>query len=105
MNPPPPPPTVYALLITYTAPMDRVDAHTADHRAYLDRWYASGHLLVSGRRSPPVGGVVIARFASPAELAAFVAGDPFVIAGVAAYETLAFAAAKHAPEIRAWLQH
>lgn len=95
---------MYLLLVHYTQPMDKVNAVTPDHRAYLDRFYASGELLVSGRRNPPSGGVLVGHFKDRAAAEAFVANDPFFTAGVARYEIIEFAPVKRAPEVEAYLK-
>lgn len=90
---------MFAMLLTYTRPVEELTPVTPLHRAYLDGFVASGNLLVSGRRNPPVGGVIIAKFDSLAAAQAFAAADPFVIAGVASYEFIEFAAIKFNPAI------
>lgn len=97
------PDPMFVLLVHYTQPMDKVQTVTPAHREYLDKAVASGHLLVSGRRNPPVGGAVIARFKSLDDARAFTEADPFVTQGVARYDIIEFAAVKHAPEIKTWL--
>lgn len=94
---------MYALVLTYTKPLETVQQFTAAHREYLDRFVASGNLLVSGRQNPPVGGLVVASFASRAEVDAFIANDPFIVNGVASYAPIEFAAIKHQPAIKDWL--
>lgn len=95
---------MYLLLVHYTQPMEKVNAVTPDHRAYLDRFYATGELLVSGRRNPPSGGVLVGHFKDRASADAFVAGDPFVTSGVARYEIIEFDPVKRAPEVEAYLK-
>ena len=95
---------MYLLLVHYTQPMDKVAALTADHRAYLDRFYATGELLLSGRRNPPSGGVLVGHFKDRATVEAFVAGDPFVTGGVGRYEIIEFAPAKRSPEVETYLK-
>jgi uncharacterized protein YciI len=56
---------MYLLLVQYYhQPMDRIDALIAAHIAYLDKYYAQGIFIVSGRRTPPTGGVILADVAS-----------------------------------------
>lgn len=90
---------MFAMMLTYTKPMEQVSAVVGPHREYLDRFVASGNLLVSGRRNPPTGGVIIAKFPSLDAARAFAAADPFVLAGVASYEFAEFGAVKFNPAI------
>lgn len=94
---------MYLLLVHYTQPMDKVDALTPAHRAYLDTFVASGHLMMSGRRSPPSGGVIIAKFTNRSQADAFIAADPFVTGAVARYEVIEFTPGKFSPEAKAFV--
>ncbi len=92
------PTTLYVMLLTYTRPLDEVNAHLEGHRAYLRRMYAAGHFIVSGPRVPPGGGVILARAASEENARALTREDPFSQLGFATYEVIAFDALWSAPE-------
>lgn len=81
---------LYLILLTYRVPLSEVDAHLAAHRAYLERHYRAGHFLLSGRREPRSGGVILARADDRATVEAWVAEDPFHQAGVATCEIIAW---------------
>lgn len=82
---------MFVVLLTYTKSLDAVDQHVAAHREFLDRHYASGTFLLSGRKEPRTGGVILANASSARELQAILAEDPFQVHGVAAYELVQFA--------------
>jgi len=88
---------VFVLLLTYVRPLAAVDALMREHVAWLDEHYAAGRFLVSGRRIPRTGGVILARGDDRAEIEALVASDPFVAAGVATCEVIRFRASQTAP--------
>src|SRR3954451_5357313 len=109
-------PPMFVLLLTYTAPLAEVDAFMRRHMAWLDEHYDAGRFLVSGRRIPRTGGVILARRRDPAgiegvrpreplvsgggggaEIEAIAASDPFVTGGVAACEVIEFRASQTAP--------
>ena len=94
---------MYLLLVFYTQPMEKIDALTPAHRAYLDQFLASGNLMMSGRRTPPSGGVILAKFESRGSVDAFIAGDPFVTGAVARYEVVEFNPGKLSPEAKAFI--
>ena len=52
---------MFVLLLTYVRPLAEVDALMREHVAWLDEHYAAGRFLVSGRRIPRTGGVIVAR--------------------------------------------
>ena len=85
------------LLLTYVRPLAAVDALMREHVAWLNEQYAAGRFLVSGRRIPRTGGVIVARGDDRAEIEALVASDPFVAAGVATCEVIRFRASQTAP--------
>ena len=73
------------LSLTYTAPTEQADLHMQPHLDWVKQGYDRGWFLASGRKVPRTGGLIIAK-GDRAEIEAFVAEDPFVIHGVAAYE-------------------
>ncbi len=92
---------MFIVSLTYVAPVERVDAALAAHVAYLDEQYAAGVFLASGRKVPRTGGVILASAESREALDAVLARDPFVVAGVAAYEVTEVAVSKTAPGLEA----
>ncbi|GHD23992.1 YciI family protein [Streptomyces galbus] len=90
---------MFVLELTYTAPLDAVDAVLDAHVAWLDEQYARGVFLASGRKNPRDGGVILAVAGDRARIEEIAAGDPFVTAGVCAYRVTEFVATKTAPEL------
>ncbi len=87
-----------AILIDYVAALDAVDRHMAAHVAWLAKGYEAGMFVMSGRRQPRTGGVILTR-GHAAEVEALAASDPFVVAGVATTTVIAFTASMSAPAI------
>ncbi|MCF4135788.1 YciI family protein [Streptomyces sp. Tue 6430] len=88
---------MFVLELTYTAPLDAVDAVLPDHVLWLDEQYARGVFLASGPKVPREGGVILAVAEDRAAIEAITADDPFVLAGVCAYRVTEFEATKTAP--------
>ena len=76
---------MFVFVSEYQRPVEEVDEHREAHLAFLAELNAQGRILMSGRRVPPVGGVVILRAESLEEAEAIMAEDPFAKAGVSAY--------------------
>ncbi|MCS0599870.1 YciI family protein [Streptomyces sp. LP11] len=95
---------MFVLELTYTAPLDAVDALLADHVAWLEEQYDQGIFLASGRKNPRDGGVIIAVAADRARIEEVIAGDPFTVGGVCAYRVVEFAATKAVPELARYRQ-
>src|SRR4051812_24618672 len=87
---------VFVLLLTYVKPLAEVDALMREHVAWLDEHYAAGRFLVSGRRIPRTGGVILARGDDRDAMEALVATDPFVRGGVATVELIQSRASQRA---------
>ncbi|MGW1591298.1 YciI family protein [Streptomyces sp. NPDC002386] len=90
---------MFVLELTYTAPLEDVDAALPAHRDWLDEQYEKGHFLASGRKEPRDGGVILAVAEDRARIEEIAAGDPFVAAGVCEYRITEFRATKTAPEL------
>ena len=85
---------MFVLLLTYTRPLPEVDALMRRHVAWLNEGYAAGRFLVSGRRIPRTGGVILATGDDRDEIEALAATDPFVAGGVATVEIVQFRASQ-----------
>ncbi|MGG2459927.1 YciI family protein [Streptomyces sp. RGM 3693] len=95
---------MFVLELTYTAPLDRVDAALPDHVAWLEEQYAAGHFIASGRKDPRDGGVIIAAGIDRATAEKITAEDPFVRAGTCEYRITEFIATKTAPALAEYQQ-
>jgi uncharacterized protein YciI len=87
-------PPMFVLLLTYIRPLEEVDALMRRHVAWLNEHYDAGRFVVSGRRIPRTGGVILARGDDREEIERIVAGDPFVSGGVATCEVVQFRASQ-----------
>jgi uncharacterized protein YciI len=91
---------------TYVKPLEEVDEHRADHLAWIQKQVEAGVILISGRRVPPEGGVIILRAANLEEAKAIMATDPFAASGVAEYMPTEFTPSSppaRTPEVEAFL--
>jgi len=90
---------MFVILLDYIKPLSEVDAFAAEHREFLERYYASGHFLVSGRKEPRTGGVIIATGRAKAEIEEIIRHDPFHQEGIARYEIVEFRPTMSAPAL------
>lgn len=81
---------MFLVVLTYTQPLAIVDLHLPAHRAFLERGYEAGVFLLSGRREPREGGIILTSASSEAPLRELLATDPFQIHGVARYTLIRF---------------
>ena len=84
---------MFAAVSDYLAPLGEVDLLRKAHHRWVEQLYRAGAILVSGRREPPSGGVVVATAESEEAMLALLESDPFVAGGVARYTVYAFSPA------------
>ncbi|MDP2560015.1 YciI family protein [Psychrobium sp. 1_MG-2023] len=81
---------MYVISLTYTKDLSEVDQHIDSHIAFLEKHYAAKKFIVSGRKVPRSGGVILADALDLDEIHAIIEEDPFYIANVAKYEVVEF---------------
>ncbi|MFI8435392.1 YciI family protein [Streptomyces sp. NPDC079020] len=95
---------MFVLELTYTAPVERVEALMQDHVSWLDEQYAAGVFIASGRKNPRDGGVIMAVGDDRAQIEKIAAADPFAAHQVCAYRITEFIATKTSPELTSYKQ-
>jgi uncharacterized protein YciI len=91
---------MFVIELMYKAPLTNIDAHMATHVRFLKKHYASGQFLVSGRKIPRDGGIILAVGRSREEIEAIVREDPFVDLGLADFRIIEFRASQRADDIQ-----
>ncbi len=79
---------MFVLISRFQKPFEEVNRSFALHSAWVQRNYESGRFLVSGRREPTIGGIIVARASSEQELREILTTDPYQQRGLAEYESL-----------------
>ena len=51
---------MFIIEIIYTAPLDVIDAAMKEHMIFLKKYYSKEIFLISGRKEPRKGGIIIA---------------------------------------------
>jgi uncharacterized protein YciI len=88
---------MFIVMLTYTKPVDVIDSHLSAHRDFLRRNYEAGLFLLSGRKEPRTGGIILVNTESVEDLDAALAQDPFHKYEVAEYTIIRFTATMAAP--------
>jgi uncharacterized protein YciI len=68
---------------------------------FVNAHYASGHFVVSGRKVPRDGGIIVAVGESRDEIESIARQDPFVTSGLADVRIVEFRASQRAKDIQA----
>ena len=95
---------MFVIELIYKAELTEIDAHMATHVRFLKKYYASGHFLVSGRKIPRDGGIILAVGKSRRDIEAIVKEDPFHEHGLADFRIIEFRASQRADDIQKRLE-
>ena len=91
---------MFVIELNYKADLAQIDAHMAAHVRFLKKYYAAGNFLVSGRKIPRDGGIILAVASSRPEIDAIVREDPFCRHGLADFRIIEFRASQRASDIQ-----
>jgi uncharacterized protein YciI len=90
---------MFVIELTYKADLAEIDAHMPAHVAFLKKYYGSGNFLVSGRKIPRDGGIILAVGESREQIDAIMKEDPFHERGLADIRIIQFRASQRADDI------
>lgn len=85
---------MFVIILSYTKPIEVIDALRPKHLEFLDRYFAKNIFLASGRQNPLKGGVIMATGVSREELERIITEDPFHSENVATFEIIEFSPGK-----------
>ena len=91
---------MFVIELLYKVDLSAIDAHMTAHVDFLRKYYAAGNFLVSGRKIPRDGGIIVAVGKSRRHIEAIVAEDPFVTHGLADFRIIEFRASQRADDIQ-----
>jgi uncharacterized protein YciI len=91
---------MFVIELTYKASLAEIDANMAAHVKFLKKYYASGNFLVSGRKIPRDGGIILAVGKGRRQIEAIVEEDPFHAHGLAEFRIIEFRASQRAGDIQ-----
>jgi uncharacterized protein YciI len=94
---------MFVIELVYKAELTAIDAAMRAHMAYLKKYYAAGQFLVSGRKIPREGGIILAVGESREQVEGIVRQDPFVARGLADFRVIEFRESQRADSIDALL--
>jgi uncharacterized protein YciI len=92
--------SMFVIELMYKVPLDQIDAHMPAHMTFLKKYYASGHFLVSGRKIPRDGGIILAVGGSREQIETIAREDPFCARGLADVRVIEFRASQQADDIQ-----
>ena len=90
---------MFIIELIYKAALAEIDAHMDAHVAFLKKYYSAGNFLVSGRKIPRDGGIILAVGKNREQIEAIVREDPFHLHGLAEFRVIEFRASQRAKDI------
>jgi uncharacterized protein YciI len=92
---------MFVVELVYKVDLAEIDAHMRAHVAFLKKYYAAGNFVVSGRKIPRDGGIIIAVGESREQIEAIMKEDPFSALGLADVRVIEFRASQKAKDVAA----
>jgi uncharacterized protein YciI len=90
---------MFVIELVYKADLREIDAHMGAHVRYLKKDYATGNFLVSGRKIPREGGIILAVGKSLKAIEDIIREDPFHEHDLADFRIIEFRASQRADDI------
>src|SRR5436309_1428841 len=91
---------MFVIELIYKADLAEIDAHMAAHVVFLKKYYAAGNFLISGRKIPRDGGIIVAVGESRQQIERIIKQDPFYERGLADFRIIEFRANQRADDIQ-----
>ncbi len=90
---------MFVIELVYKVDLAQIDAHMKAHVVFLTKHYKAGTFLISGRKIPRDGGIILAVGKTRAQLSRIMEQDPFHRHGLAEFRIIEFRASQRAEDI------
>jgi len=90
---------MFVIELNYKASLAEIDRNMAAHMKFLNKYYASGHFLMSGRKIPRDGGIIVALGDDREAMEKIAHEDPFYTRGLADVRIVQFRASQRAEDL------
>nr|WP_067054782.1 YciI family protein [Mucilaginibacter sp. L294] len=91
---------MFIISLKYIVPLEELDRHMQAHIKYLKKYYKADVFIMSGRKVPRTGGIIIAQADSKEILEKIIAQDPFCQHKLAEFEITEFLASQSHPGLK-----
>ena len=90
---------LYIVSLTYNKSLSEVEKYLDEHVSFLDKYYTRNIFILSGRKNPRNGGVILASNVTKSELENLLKEDPFHKNEIADYEIVEVLPTKFVKEL------
>lgn len=91
---------MFIISLNYIVPLEELDQYMDEHVRYLKKYYKAGVFILSGRKVPRTGGIIIAQADSQEILGKIIAEDPFHKHHLAEFTITEFLASQSHPALK-----
>jgi uncharacterized protein YciI len=91
---------MFVIELIYKADLTEIDRAMKAHVAFLNEHYAAGTFLISGRKIPRDGGVILAVGPSREAIERVMQQDPFFSRGLADFRIIEFRASQRSRDLQ-----
>ncbi|MXV53015.1 GTP cyclohydrolase [Pedobacter sp. HMF7647] len=95
---------MFVIDLTYISSLDEIDQHMSSHVKFLDKYYKEDIFLMSGRKKPRTGGIIIAQADSLKEIEQIMQHDPFYKHKLATFTVTEFNASQTNTKLKSILK-
>ena len=95
---------MFIISLNYIKAISEIEVHIDAHNDFLDKHYADKKFLMSGRKNPRTGGIIIAQNATIEEIREIIKEDSFHQYQVAEYEITEFLPTKFNSDLKTILE-
>ena len=90
---------MFIIELIYKVPLPEIDAHMKAHVIYLNKHYKAKNFLMSGRKIPREGGIIIATASDKKDIEKIIKQDPFYKNKLADFRIIEFNTSQKAEDI------
>ena len=91
---------MFVIELKYKVPLEEIDALMKEHIAFLNKYYKAGNFIVSGRKVPRDGGIIIANATDKKAIEKIMKQDPFYKNKLATFSITEFLASQKTPVLK-----
>lgn len=81
---------MYLILLQYIRPLAAIEHYLEAHNTFLEQQVRAGRFILTGRRKPKSGSIIVCRASSRREVEAILAEDPMDKFQLAVYDIIEF---------------
>lgn len=81
---------MFLIIVQYVRPLTAIDQFMEAHEKFLDKYFKRGNFILSGRKNPRSGGIILCRAKNLREVENIISEDPFDENTLAMYDIIEF---------------